>query len=517
MSHTVIVIIGGFFIFPQSMLLEAQVHAFLRAYLREHREVNWLHHLTMARLVARGLRTGRSSLIQTGTEVERYTLSYLIPAILSRETLLLVVPEVLQEKLLTQDLPYLQNWLNNDKKVVTKIPQDIYSSDFPSIMIASPETWLSDRLYHLGYFPPSLPTLIIQGEDLEVWVRQQLTLHLTPNDWLQQLQQADSQQQLITSVRVKIIQNLYEHPPNPYDCYTLDESIQEELEHLWTDLAINRSLSSAFALFWSQWQQPGQIIWASLSRNTGQFQLSLTPHSLAESLKDIWNKQPVVIMGQFVDKEVKTTLGLTDILQLNFAPDRNRELIQLYSPESFPFPNTPEFQSALYQEIHQLITLTSQVKQGLVMLVDDLPLKGQLAAILAAEFGSRVQVESLNLPNNGILVSGWEFWCQQHPQLASPQLLIMATLPLPSLEHPVVASRVTYYKQKRQDWFRSYLLPTALQKMQKAIAPLRNNQGILVIFDNRVNYRSYGNEILQALEPCARINRLSAIDFINNK
>ena len=121
MSHTVIVIIGGFFIFSQSMLLEAQVHAFLRAYLREHQEVNWLHHLTMARLVARGLRTGRSSLIQTGTEVERYTLSYLIPAILSRETLLLVVPEALQEKLLAQDLPNLQNWLNNDKKVVTKL------------------------------------------------------------------------------------------------------------------------------------------------------------------------------------------------------------------------------------------------------------------------------------------------------------------------------------------------------------------------------------------------------------
>ena len=482
------------------MLLESQVHGLLKAYLREHREINFPHHLTIARLVARALRLGRSSLIQTGTEVERYTLSYLIPILLSSEPVLLVVPEALQVQLVEQDIPHLQNWLK------TQTTETKYTN--LKIIVTSFADWLSDRLYALGKFPDFIPTVIIQAEDIETWAREQLTLSLTPEDWLEQLQQADSQQQTITTVKVKITQNLYQHPPNPYSCYGLDESIQAELDGLWTNLAALGLLSPAMARFWRQWRSGEQILWASLQRNTGQFQLFLAPHSVTESLSKIWTRQPVVILGQFVDKQIKTTLGLEYILQINFAPDSQRELIQLYSPKRFPFPNTPEFQPAVYKEIHQLITLTTHLNRGLVILVDDLPLKAQLAAILASEYGSRVQVESQDLPNNGILVSGWEFWCQQSRQFCPPELLIMVTLPLPSVEHPVVASRVTYYKQKRQDWFRSYLLPTALNKMQKAITPLRNNQGTLVILDNRVNYRSYGNDILQALEPCGRINHL---------
>ncbi|TVQ42137.1 MAG: ATP-dependent DNA helicase [Gloeocapsa sp. DLM2.Bin57] len=478
------------------MLLEVQVHALLKAYLREHRDIDWPHHLTIARLVARGLRIGRSSLIQTGTEVERYSLSYLIPALLTTENILLVVPEAWQVKLLEQDIPHLQNWLKEHQSEVELSQSKLMITSFPN--------WLSDRLNHLGHFPDSLPTVIIQAEDLETWSRQQLTLDLTPQDWLEQLQQANSQQHNITTVKVKITQNLYQHPPNPYGCYALDESIQIELESLWDNLGSLGLLSPVMERFWRQWQQGEQIFWASLQRETGQFHLFLAPHSVAGYLSQIWTRQPVVIMGQFIDKQITATLGLEDILQLNFAPDAQRELIQLYSPARFPFPNTPEFQFALYREINKLIT-----NQGLVILVDDLPLKGQLAAILASEYGSRVQVETQDLPTNGILISGWEFWCEQAEPFWSPELLIMVTLPLPSLEHPVVASRVNYYKQKRQDWFRGYLLPTALNKMQKAIVPLRNSQGTLVILDNRVNYRSYGDDIIKALEPCARINNLS--------
>jgi ATP-dependent DNA helicase DinG len=141
-----------------------------------------------------------------------------------------------------------------------------------------------------------------------------------------------------------------------------------------------------------------------------------------------------------------------------------------------------------------------------VVLINDTPLKAQVGSVLAAEFGSRVQVERTCLDDYGILVTSWEFWQQHQAVLPAPHLLVITTLPLPSLENPLVAGRVAHYKRLRQDWFRLYLLPEALSELQRAIAPVRESQGVVALLDNRVNHRSYGQQILNALSPLARID-----------
>jgi ATP-dependent DNA helicase DinG len=92
----------------------------------------------------------------------------------------------------------------------------------------------------------------------------------------------------------------------------------------------------------------------------------------------------------------------------------------------------------------------------------------------------------------------------------------MATLPIPSIEHPLVAGRVAYHKRQRQDWFRIYLLPAALRELQHAVVPLRQSQGMVAILDNRVNNRSYSTKILAALEPFARINYMEGLIVDNS-
>jgi ATP-dependent DNA helicase DinG len=176
-------------------------------------------------------------------------------------------------------------------------------------------------------------------------------------------------------------------------------------------------------------------------------------------------------------------------------------------------PNTPRFQDALIQQVRTLLTVSSHVKGLAVLLVGDVPLKAQLGAVLAAEFGSRVQVEKTGLDDRGILITGWEFWRQHQNAIPAPQLLMIATLPIPSLENPLVAGQVAYYKQQRLDWFRLYLLPAALRELQRAIAPVRESQGVVALLDNRVNHRSYGRQVLSALSPFARINYLDASWF----
>ena len=56
-------------------------------------------------------------------------------------------------------------------------------------------------------------------------------------------------------------------------------------------------------------------------------------------------------------------------------------------------PNTPEFQKVLIQEIRTLLCMSASVGGLIVIIAGDVPLKAQLGAILASEFGSRVQVE----------------------------------------------------------------------------------------------------------------------------
>jgi len=63
-----------------------------------------------------------------------------------------------------------------------------------------------------------------------------------------------------------------------------------------------------------------------------------------------------------------------------------------------------------------------------------------------------------NLDDNGILVTGGILAAATG--CAASSAAGDRNLPLPSLENPLVAGRVAYYKRSRQDWFR-HVLPAA--------------------------------------------------------
>jgi ATP-dependent DNA helicase DinG len=176
-------------------------------------------------------------------------------------------------------------------------------------------------------------------------------------------------------------------------------------------------------------------------------------------------------------------------------------------------PNSRDFRQAFLKETLLLVGLSSRIERLIVVIADDVPLQGQVGSVLAGEFGSRVKVEKTQVLDDSILICGWSFWNQHQECLPIPRLLIIATLPIPSLENPLVANLVKYYKDQRQDWFRLYLLPAALKTLEQTTVPLRESQSIVALLDNRVNFRSYGKTILSALEPCARINYIDPTWF----
>ena len=495
--------------------IEADVHISLRDFLRQHGNRNFPHHLTMARLIARALRLDRPALIQTGSSVSKYCLSYLTPILLSDRSTIVVAPLATQEYLIKTEIPQLKQWLGVDKKI--RIGDCWESRD--RVLLTSPQSWLGDRLEDMGKFPANIPTIIDRADDLEEWTRQLLTISITSADWDMMLQTLPQHRESIRNARVKLTKSIFARPQNPYGNHILLDSELDIINNLGKILDREQLLYGKFEQFWLQIGDRSNISWISRDRRLGSFTINLAPARVNNKLKPIWQQQPAVIIGSFLDTEAdavtyRQRVGLSsEMLSLKFAPNRQNNHIQLYLPHRFPMPNSPEFRSAFIEQSLLLVGLSSSIEQLIVVIADDVPLQGQVGSALAGEFGSRVKVEDTDVTDNSILICGWSFWKQHQESLPIPRLLIIATLPIPSLENPLVANLVSYYKNQRQDWFRLYLLPSALKILEQTTVPLRESQSIVALLDNRVNFRSYGKTILSALEPCARIDYIDPTWF----
>ncbi|WP_373528775.1 helicase C-terminal domain-containing protein [Nostoc sp.] len=507
-------------------MIEAEVHLSLHNFLRSQAGFpSWPHHLTMARLVARALRLGRSALIQVGAVCGyqgRYRTSFIASALMWHGPVIIVAQEEVQQLLLRVEIPRLQQWLPANKPIRTG---DAWpDAEFQGLLLTSPEAWLKGQFAGGDHFPQDIPTIIDGVDDLEDWVRHQLTQDIQPHDWDQLMLACPNQAEAISEARIQLTHELFRHPTNPYGCYLISQPEIEILSRLY--LALDQAnLPEPWKEFWQQFQILDEnlsppLFWATIAHRQGLFSLHYAPIELGKLLSPLWQQQPVVLIGSAIESETEAPLfrqrlGLDDLTCLKFSSESQAEAIQLYVPYKFPLPNTPEFQAAFIHKVRTLVCLSATAPGLTVVLVGDVPLKSQVATILASEFGSRVQVEKTCLDENGILVSGWEFWREHQRVLPAPHLLIIATLPLPSLENPLVAARVGYYKRSHQDWFRLYLLPAALNELQRAIAPVRESQGIVALLDSRVVNRSYGAQILSALSPLARINYLDPSLFSN--
>ena len=348
----------------------------------------------------------------------------------------------------------------------------------------------------------------------------------------------------IRDLRVQITHTIFQHPANPYSCHLIDEPEKALLCELHTQLVTygtEDQMPETWQTFWHRFFQNERLAWSQLNRSLGHLTLCCGPTDIDQVLSSVWDKQPVVLIGAALDTDKKAVryqerLGLKEMTCLQFGPDRHQDQVQLYLPDRLPMPNTSQFRAAVLREIRTILQVSHEYVDPFqlesqpvdehkrsnvgptVIIVGDVPLKTQFASILAAEFGSRVQLET-PLQHDGILITGWEYWRKNQASFRAPALLIITTLPIPSLENPLVASRVATYKKRRQDWFKSYLLPEALSTLQQAIAPVRaygrnrEDVGIVALLDNRVNHRSYGREIITALDPAARSSYLDPTWF----
>ena len=490
-------------------MIEVEVHQHLRRLLRQPGspsgcgEPGWPHQLTMARLVARGLRLQRHALIQVPAG-NAHQLSYLLPALMWPGATIVCAPREVQSQLVYGSVPQLQSALDLHKPV---LQGDRFPPGFDGVLVVDPLIWLRDRLGRdpgeAARFPVDVPLIVDRAEDLERLAQQALTVTLTGDSW-HHLELAIPQlAPQLRDIRVALVSKFSRRPLNQFLLHADEQSLLNDAVDRALDL--QPQLPGPWGRLQTYREQTDWVLWAERKSELQECSIHLSPVKLAPLLAEqLWSTQAVVMIGEALDidrdaSSYRQRMGLPDLTALRFLPDRQERVVHLYTPSPFPAPNNPQFRDRLLPALKQLVARTT--KGPVVILVSDRPLLAQVGTALAAEFGSRVRVNDSYEADRGVLVCDWQYWLAHKTQLATPALLAIATLPFPSVEDPLVAGRVNYLKQLRQDWFRDYLLPIAASHLQRAVSPLRGTDGLVTIFDIRAISRSYGKQLLESLTP----------------
>ncbi|MFM7087040.1 MAG: helicase [Cyanobium sp.] len=489
-------------------MLEARAHQQLKALLRSEGAPRWPHHLTLSRLVARSLRRGDRTLIRLapGTDPS-WWIGLLVPLALSETPLALVVGAALRQRLLQVEAPRLQ-----------AAGLDFGCWQGPAAP-ASARLWLLShqellqawRQGQLGERQLVIP----QAEQLVEELRQAMAIQITPADWQALGQARPAAAASLMVLHQRLSERILCHPRHPGQTVPVLPEQEAPLRQLLTLLA-------PLPEPWNRWLETPQARWTSWARVDPallQWQLQRQPLDPLQELDGLLHQRGAVLAGELGSGELGSDVraeGEASPLQgdLGFVPQVSVELgdpplsdpLPVYAPLRQPLPNSPLFAQHLLDQCRRLVLGQARLT---VVLLDDGPLRRQLASGLAAEFGSRVNEETTAPEANGVLCCRWSWWLEHQGRLPQPGQIVVALLPIASLEDPLTAARVAALRQQGRDWFRELLLPEALNRLQRSLAGLRRQGGgRMAVLDGRLRGRSWGRMVQRALEPWVPLTRL---------
>ena len=478
-------------------MLEAQAHSHLKTLLRQD-ESNWPHHLTLSRLVGRSLRRGDRTLLRLPPSPgERWWLGLLMPLCLQPSSAVLVLSEAQKRRLLQVERPRLQSqgfrlacWSGSSPPPA----EQLWLLDHAGLIRAQRDQLLGQR-----------PLLIPDIDQLSGRLRRQMAIRIESTHWEELRQALPQADQALLQLYERLTRQLFRDAARPDARLRLDASAVQGLRDL---LGVLGPLPSPWAELLNtsadQWAS-----WAELDHQLLQWSWCLEPLEPLELLPGLLRDRPTLLLSETgetsrLDQELLDADGAPDIT----ASLREAELeepLPLFAPRRQPLPNTEIYAQHLLEQSRRLVL----GRTGLtVVLLDDPALRRSLTAGLAAEFGLRVQEQSTTPESNGVISTSWTWWLQHQQHLPEPEQMIVALLPIASLSDPLTAARVERQKRLGKDWFRSLLLPEALRLIPAALAPLRRSGGRLAVLDGRLRGRSWGDQVLQRLEPWQPLQRL---------
>lgn len=499
-------------------MLEAHAHHELKALLRREGlgdHEGWPHQLSLCRLVARSLRRGDRTLVRlTPGSDPGWLLGLLVPLALGETPVVLVLSQGLRQRLLQVELDRLS-------KAGLSLP--CYEGGDPGHakvwLLGVPElvsAWRGGRL-------KGRQLVIPEAEQLDARLRASLALRLEAADWERLARAHPALRAGLGELYSRMSRQVMAHPGGARRPLLLAPEDEAPLRQL---LGLLDPLPEP----WAAWRSSGGNGWVSWTKREPtradqlpsveglppatrllQWSLHRQPLEPLRVLEGLLDGQGAVVVAELASTVGQPclpggpALGLDPDVVVDLGAEPLADPLPLYAPLRQPLPNSPRYGEHLLEQCRRLV-----LGQGglTLVLLDDEGLRLSLASALAAEFGSRVVHEHTTPESHGVVCARWSWWLTHQGRMPDPAQIVVALLPIASLDDPLTAAQVLALRREGRDWFRERLLPDGLTRLQLAVVGLRRQGGRLAVLDGRLRGRSWGRQVLRALEPWVNLSRL---------
>ncbi|MGA1870096.1 MAG: ATP-dependent DNA helicase [bacterium] len=218
-------------------------------------------------------------------------------------------------------------------------------------------------------------------------------------------------------------------------------------------------------------------------------------------------------------------LGLKPDLELILeSPFEYQKQAVVYLPQKIPLPQHPHFVDKICPEIERILMATRGRALILFTSFHNLThvyhyLHGRISQDGQRKFrilkqgdmsGLRL-IECFRDDISSVLLATRSFWQGLDIPGETLSCLIIDRIPFAVPTEPIIAARIERLREHGKEPFHEYQLPSAIISLKQGLGRLirnRNDKGLFVILDRRLQTKSYGGIIVQNLPPCPIVYRL---------
>ncbi|MCL4409969.1 MAG: ATP-dependent DNA helicase [Gammaproteobacteria bacterium] len=250
----------------------------------------------------------------------------------------------------------------------------------------------------------------------------------------------------------------------------------------------------------------------------------------AQEARWVFTSATLTVNGSFTFFNQRLGLGLTPAklhtLVLDSPFDFQKQAL-LCLPRYLPEPNSRDMSQALVQLVEEVVaanhggTFVLFTSHRMLQLVAK-ALRNDTDRLVLVQ-GTSSKRELLNqfvAAENAILLGTSSFWEGVDVRGDALRCVIIDKLPFSSPDEPLLQARVEDCRLKGEDPFAAIQIPQAVIAMKQGAGRLVrdvNDRGVLIICDNRMVTKQYGQTFIASLPPMQRTRSLAkALEFLRN-